>query len=101
MNLDLEIQNSWEYQDDDWWEWSAYITGRSMDKVKWVEYILHPSFRNPVRRETTRADGFKMETEGWGTFKLKAVAHMIDGRDVLLTHNVVLKKSPRNGKTDG
>ena len=100
MKLDIQLNNSWEYQEDDWWDWSAYLTGKDLDTVKSVEYILHPTFENPVRTVRNRSSGFKMDTNGWGTFPLKAIVHLNDGKEILLKHEIVLRKSPPKGKTD-
>jgi len=61
--------------DTDWWNWTAYIdatTPDSLDDIAYVEYHLHPTFRNPVRRVHTKKDGFPLKTSGWGVFELKA-----------------------------
>ena len=99
MQLDIQLHNSWEYQEDDWWDWSAFLVGRDLDKVKFVEYILHPTFDNPVRIVRSRSSGFKMDTNGWGTFTLKAIAHLENDRQLLLTHEIVLRKRPPQGNT--
>lgn len=59
----------------DWWDWTAHIESTppdSLDEVAYVEYHLHPTFRNPVRRVREREGGFPLETRGWGTFELRA-----------------------------
>ena len=47
----LELHNSWEYDGDkqNWWHWSAYIVGDDISNVASVEYILHPTFKKPLR----------------------------------------------------
>lgn len=98
--MDLELNNSWEYEDEDWWEWSAYLTGKDLDKVEHVEYILHPTFKNPVRKVTDPSNGFRLDTAGWGTFKLKAIAHLTGGGQQLLTHEIRLESQPKRGRTE-
>ena len=59
----------------DWWSWTAFIEpsgDASLDDVKYVEYILHPSFPNPIRRVRSPQDGFALTTKGWGVFPLTA-----------------------------
>ena len=98
--MDIHLHNSWDYKKDDWWEWSAYLTGPDLPEVDRVEYILHKTFKNPVRVIKEPADGFRLDTEGWGTFELKAIVHLKDGNRQLLTHEVELKDKPKTGRTD-
>jgi hypothetical protein len=41
-----------------------------------------------------------MDTAGWGTFELKAIVHLKNGRQELLTHEIKLEESPKTGRTD-
>jgi len=76
----------------DWWSWTAFIDGPEdeLDDVAYVEYHLHPSFPDPVRRVYDREGGFALETKGWGTFELVAKVAFKDTskKSVLLKHNV-------------
>ena len=59
----------------DWWNWTAKIESTppdSLDDIDYVEYYLHPSFPNPVRRVYKKDEGFPLESSGWGVFELKA-----------------------------
>ncbi len=58
-----------------WWSWTASIeaTGNSsINDVKYVEYQLHSSFKNPVKRIRNSETGFAISAKGWGTFLLRA-----------------------------
>ena len=97
--MKLQLQNSWREKDDDRWNWSAYLTGPDVDKVDYVEYVLHPTFVDPVRKVKAGAqNGFKMETEGWGSFELKAIVHLKNGENQFLTHEIKLERG--EGRTD-
>ena len=96
--MDLQLQNSWEYKDDDRWDWSAYLTGSDLPKVQSVQYVLHPTFADPVRVVKDPATGFRIDTEGWGSFALKAIVHLKNGENQLLTHDIKLGKG--EGRTD-
>ena len=77
--------------DTDWWEWTAYIAASepdSLDHIKYVEYYLHSSFRNPVKRVRKKEGGFRLESKGWGTFELRAKVVFKDKvrSPVLLSH---------------
>jgi transcription initiation factor IIF auxiliary subunit len=39
-----------------------------LDRIRCVEYTLHPSFPNHVRLVCTRQNGFELTARGWGTF---------------------------------
>ncbi len=98
----LELHNSWEYDGDkqNWWHWSAYIVGDDISNVASVEYILHPTFKKPLRSVDDPTGGFRMDTSGWGTFDLKAIVHKKDGKTELLTHDLILEVEPPIGRTD-
>ena len=98
--MDLKLQNSWDYHPDDSWAWSAYLTGRDLPNVQYVQYLLHPSFSKPVRVVDDPANGFRLESEGWGPFELKAIVHLKDGGQQLLSHEIKLKSKPERGRTD-
>jgi hypothetical protein len=46
-----------------------------------VEYVLHPTFPDPVREIEDPAHCFALETEAWGSFELSARLLMKDGAD--------------------
>ncbi len=64
-----------------YWSWTAYLEARNsedFDTIDHVEYRLHPTFKNPIRRVRNPANGFALTTKGWGTFKLTAVVRFAD-----------------------
>ena len=50
-----------------------------LNDVKEVKYILHPTFKNPVRVITDRRTLFGLNTIGWGEFNLKGIVTFNDG----------------------
>lgn len=98
--MKLQLHNSWQYQGEDKWKWSAYLVGPDLEQVANVEYILHPSFKRPLRKVDDPTSGFIMTTSGWGTFQMKAIVHMNDGTQQLLTHQVKLEYKPESGRTN-
>lgn len=98
--MDLQLNNSWDYDKDERWDWSAYLTGADLPKVDHVEYILHPTFKKPLRKVTDPTDGFRMDASGWGRFELKAIVHLKDGTQQLLTHEVRLSYMPKKGRSE-
>jgi len=99
----LKLRNKWAYKGNDRWRWEAFLDDANsgeLGNVVSVEYFLHPTFRNPVRRIIEPEGGFLLRTEGWGEFDLKAFAQMKDGSKVPLTHRVMLKFDPPTGVTE-
>jgi len=59
--------------------------------VQKVEYHLHQTFQKPV--EEVHEAPFQITRQGWGMFKVKALAHLKDGRVLELEHDLVFGKS--------
>lgn len=98
--MTLKLRNRWNYQGDDWWKWEAFLDDEGsgeLDRVNYVKYVLHPTFYNPIREVTKKDGGFVLETEGWGSFNLKAFVYMQDNTEKKLTHEIELKYNPPNG----
>ena len=52
--------------------WCLFVEAdaATLRQIDAVEYTLHPTFENPVRRITDPANCFMMETTGWGGFRI-------------------------------
>lgn len=77
MSINLENTSTFigNKGETDWWDWTAFVEcdpPDELDDIQFVEYQLHPSFPNPVRRIYEKEGGFPMETRGWGIFSLRA-----------------------------
>jgi hypothetical protein len=70
----IKLKNSAEYKGKDRWEWSVWVDGPAerLDEIASVEYILHPTFVQPVRIVTDRTSNFKLSSRGWGEFMIHA-----------------------------
>jgi transcription initiation factor IIF auxiliary subunit len=88
----LAIRQSEKYEGDDWWEWAVWVEGpdEALDGIAFVEWTLHPTFPNPIRRIRDRASKFRLETAGWGVFTILALVQMSDGKQVRLRHDLAL-----------
>lgn len=98
--MPLKIRNRWNYTGNDRWDWEAFLDDAGsgeLDSVQSVEYVLHPTFPNPLRRVASRNNQFAMKTDGWGVFELKAFVNMKDGSRKKLIHEVQLEYEPSNG----
>src|SRR4051812_10696149 len=66
------------------WKWTAFIAGPpdKLTNIACVEYTLHPTFPNPVRKvcnTTNPRYPFGLEAVGWGTFNIHAKVEFKDG----------------------
>ena len=54
--------------------WCVFMKGSRLflNSIEAVEYILHPTFPDPVRRVVDREHSFALQSEGWGTFVINA-----------------------------
>jgi transcription initiation factor IIF auxiliary subunit len=76
-----------------WWRWTAFIEAKgssNLEKIKYVEYQLHSSFKNPIKRVRTSSDGFALSMKGWGTFLLRARVVFEDSsmKPIMLEHSL-------------
>jgi patatin-like phospholipase/acyl hydrolase len=76
----------------DWWRWWIFITGspEELDNIEHVTYLLHPTFQNPVRKVTDRSSNFRLESVGWGGFRINAKVMLKDGAVIPLSHELML-----------
>lgn len=92
MSTEFKIQQSEEYKGSDWWKWAVWVEGTdaALDQIEHVEWTLHPTFPNPIRKVDDRSQKFKIETGGWGTFPIQALVLTKDGKSFRLRHNLSL-----------
>jgi transcription initiation factor IIF auxiliary subunit len=92
MPGELTVQQWEKYEGEDWWTWAVWIEGPNevLDGINLVEWTLHPTFSNPVRKIRDRASKFRLETGGWGVFQILARVQLKDGEEVKLRHYLTL-----------
>lgn len=92
MQEELTIQQSEKYEGDDWWKWAVWIEAKeeTLDLIEYVEWKLHPTFPNPIRKSQDRANKFRLQTGGWGVFQITARVQMKDGKQIKLKHYLEL-----------
>src|SRR5262245_61158701 len=88
----FRIRQGYEYQSHDRWRWWVWIDAEPADlaRVERVIWKLHETFPQPVVEVTNRADNFRLERIGWGTFELRAEMQLLDGEKVELRHMLEL-----------
>lgn len=90
----FRIAQDYEYQGGDYWKWSVWIeaSDEELAQIESVEYTLHPTFPDPVRVVEDRSSKFRLETAGWGVFRLYALVRLEGGSEAQLEHDLVLRK---------
>jgi transcription initiation factor IIF auxiliary subunit len=75
-------------QGDDWYEWCVFAGGdrETLLEITSIEYALHPSFPNPIRRITDRATRFALFSSGWGGFRIGIDVEWRDGSHTRFEH---------------
>lgn len=75
----------------DWWHWSVWIEASEseLDDITFVDWHLHPTFPDPVRRRTNRDEQFRLDASGWGEFEVRAEVDR-GGAKTLLSHQLIL-----------
>lgn len=88
----MRISQDERYAGKDWWTWSVWIEASNDDlaNVEKVIWHLHPTFKDPVRVQTNRAEKFRLNTAGWGTFRIRADVIMNDETSAKLYHELEL-----------
>lgn len=84
----LKIKQEYWYQGADQWKWSVWLDAPESElrEIDHVVYTLHPSFSSPVRRIETAKNGFRLNSSGWGQFKMYLQIVGKDGRIRKRTH---------------
>ncbi|MBC8508548.1 MAG: hypothetical protein ISR58_00520 [Anaerolineales bacterium] len=81
--MNLYIRQDASPSSEGWWDWAIWLEGSSddLEDVAYVEYVLHPTFPNPVQKVTNRDSNFRLSARGWGEFNIKARVHFEEDDD--------------------
>jgi len=79
--MNLRIRQEASPSREGWWDWAIWLEGEDFDDVAYVEYVLHPTFPNPVQKVTDQASNFRLAARGWGEFNIKVRVHFEDDDD--------------------
>src|SRR5437899_101742 len=90
----LSASNTSRFVGNGRWDWTVFLQASPpvLGRIKCVEYTLHPTFPNPVRRVCTRggnAQPFALSSNGWGTFTIGIKAYFADGKTQALQYDLV------------
>ncbi|HXB17107.1 MAG TPA: pYEATS domain-containing protein [Solirubrobacteraceae bacterium] len=72
----MRIEQEASFIGDGRWQWAVWISGpdAELDAIAYVEYTLHPTFAEPVRRVEDRSAKFRLEETGSAGFEINARA---------------------------
>jgi transcription initiation factor IIF auxiliary subunit len=99
---ELSAANTAAYAGDGRWNWSAYIQAspEALRRIRCVEYTLHPTFPEPVRRVCAignAAHPFALSSNGWGVFEIGIRVMFNNGEERLLRH-MLRFETPQTGQ---
>lgn len=91
--MNVEIKQGFEYQGNDYWKWWVWIEGpeHDLDQIDQVVYTLHRTFPDPVRTVRDRSSKFRLDTAGWGVFRIHAKVLFKIGGEIKLSHDLELE----------
>lgn len=77
----LKVRNTYRYLGRGHYQWTVFLSEDrpTLDQINCVEYTLHPTFPNPVRRVCDSAGGFALSADGWGEFPVTLKIEWKDG----------------------
>lgn len=99
----MKLKNNYKYIGDDRWDWELYIDSNNpeeLSSIREVKYILHPTFKNPVRTVKKEEGGFRLKSNGWGTFETKAMVYLNNGEKLSLKHDLELQYPDTDYESD-
>ena len=77
----LKVSNTYRYRGQGRYEWKVFVAEdpATLSRVNCVEYTLHPTFVNPVRKVCDSNGGFALSSDGWGEFTILVKIEWKDG----------------------
>ncbi|MBL4662354.1 MAG: TIR domain-containing protein [Flavobacteriaceae bacterium] len=72
----------------DYYKWAIWIESGDSDisEIESVVYLLHSTFKNRVRKITDLTTNFKLESSGWGEFRVEITITKKSGEELQLAH---------------
>jgi hypothetical protein len=100
LAADFQIGNSSSYSGNKRWDWTVYLTAprQVLDRIKCVEYTLHPTFPDPIQVVCERGSddnrAFPLSMNGWGEFEIGAKVTFSNGTSQTARHYLKLQQAP-------
>lgn len=98
----VRFNNTYRTVHTDRFDWTVFIDEQPsiLDQIKCVEYVLHPTFSPPRRRECDRTSRFAHSTNGWGEFTIFLTIYWNNGDTSRQTYDLDLHSPYRLVKPD-
>jgi len=66
----VQVQNTYRYHGQGRYEWTVFLSESQsvLDQIACVEYTLHPTYPDPVRKVCDANGGFRLTSDGSGEF---------------------------------
>lgn len=79
-----------------------FLNGRDVPYVEFVQYVLHPSFVEPIRtvRRTPDNPTCKLAVWAWGEFPMNSVVRLKDGEELNIRHRFQFSSEVEKAKRD-
>jgi transcription initiation factor IIF auxiliary subunit len=93
----LAVSNTSRAVSDGRYDWTVFVYGSRVTagEIKCVEYTLHPTFPNPIRRVCDRGPdpqhAFALSSNGWGEFTMTLRVFFRNGTQQRLTYDLKLR----------
>lgn len=88
----------------DKYAWCVFVEAnrQELSTVESVDYVLHPTFPNPIRRISDREHCFALQSEGWGVFTIQFKIKMTDDKIERAQYKLRLERDewPKGEKLD-
>jgi transcription initiation factor IIF auxiliary subunit len=98
----IRADNTAKYLGDGRYDWTVYIAGSAdeLKKITYVQYTLHPTFKDPVRKVTNGAGRypFALSLNGWDEFSIGVKIVYRDGTTASFAYKLNLFNRHRLSK---
>ena len=101
--FNYEVVNSANYAGSGKYNWTLFILApkRQLDKISYVEYTLHPSLPNPIRKAYDPDSNFSIDGFAYAEFDVYVLVMNKNGEGIYVTHRLTLReKSIEDIKTE-
>src|SRR5882757_10425679 len=69
-------------------------TDEELNRISYVEYLLHETFNKPLRRSENRENKFSVTFWTWGMFSIRVTIHFRDGSQKIINYYLSYQLPP-------
>jgi len=84
-----------QFQGRTYYDWRVFVDEPApvLNEIAEVQYLLHPTFPNPLQVRTDPKEKFAVETSGWGEFTIQITIRYKNGSTQLASYHVDFNKA--------